>query len=133
MIYPMFAMVLLTFIIGCITVTTRFASVKNGTVNAKYFKLMDDREIPEFVQQTTRNFNNQFETPVLFYVVCTLYVCLNIDSALATALAWGFVLFRCIHSYIHLSYNHVIHRLSAFWLAVTCVMAMWVNLLILQA
>lgn len=133
MIYPMFAMILLTFIIGLITLKTRFASVKKGAVKPKYFKLMIGDNPPEFVQQTTRSFNNQFEVPILFYVVGTLYISLNINSDLALILAWAFVLFRYAHAYIHLSYNHIIHRLSAFWLAAICVFALWVNLLILQA
>lgn len=133
MLYPMFAMIVLTFIIGLITVTTRFSSVKAGAVKAKYFKTMVGENIPEFVQKTTRSFNNQFEVPVLFYVVGTLYISLNIESSLALILAWGFVLFRYIHAFIHLGYNHIIHRLTAFWLAAICVFALWLNLLVLQA
>lgn len=133
MLYPMFAMVVLTVAIGCITVTTRFRSVRNGTVRASYYQLMAGDDVPRFVQQTTRNFNNQFEVPVLFYVVCSLYVSLGINSPLALGLAWGFVICRCVHSYIHLSYNHILHRLTAFWLAILCVLALWVNLLVVQA
>ena len=61
MLYPMFAMVILTFIIGVITLKTRFASVKNGDVKAGYYRLMDGQDVPNYVTQTTRAFNNQFE------------------------------------------------------------------------
>jgi len=124
-------MVLLTFIVGCIAVTTRFASVKKGDVNAKYYRLMQGQEVPDIITKSTRNFNNQFEIPVLFYVVCTLYISLNIESLLAIVLAWGFVVLRFVHAYIHLTYNHVLHRLSVFFLAFLSVMAMWINLLVL--
>lgn len=123
-------MVLLTLIVGLIAVKNRFASVKKGSVKAKYYRLMEGQDVPEIITKTTRNFNNQFEVPVLFYVICTLYISLNIDSVVAIILAWVFVVLRYVHSYIHLTYNHILHRMTMFWLAFLCVIAMWVNLLI---
>lgn len=128
----MFLMVLLTFIVGCIAVKVRFASVKNGSVNAKYYQLMNGDNIPEIVTKTTRNLNNQFEVPVLFYVVCTLFISLNIISDVAVVLAWLFVISRIVHSYIHLTYNYVIHRMLSFWAGLMFVMALWVNLFLHQ-
>ncbi len=124
----MAAMVLLTFIIGIITVKVRFASVKNGQISAKYYKLMHGENVPEIVIKTTRCFNNQFEIPVLFYVVCTLYVSLEIESLAGLILAWIFVIFRYIHAYIHLTYNHIIHRMLTFWLAFITIIILWLNL-----
>ena len=126
----MFFMVLLTFIVGFVAVKVRFSSVKNGNISPKYFKLMDGENIPEVVTKTTRNFNNQFEIPVLFYVVSTLYISFGIESFIAVVFAWLFVCFRFIHSYIHLTYNHIIHRMLTFWGAFICVMVLWVNLLV---
>lgn len=125
-------MVLLTLVVGLITVKARFASVKKGNVKARYFRLMEGQDVPEVITKTSRNFNNQFEIPVLFYVICTLYISLNIDSLVAIILAWLFVFFRYLHSYIHLTYNHILHRLTVFILAFLCVIAMWINLLILN-
>ncbi|MEW6996139.1 MAPEG family protein [Colwelliaceae bacterium BS250] len=130
MLYPMFLMVLLTFVVGFITVKVRFASVKGGDVRAKYFRLMSGQEVPELITKTTRNFNNQFEIPTLFYVVCTLYVCLGIESVFALVFAWLFVILRIVHSYIHITYNHVLHRMLTFVAGIMCIMVLWVNLLI---
>jgi hypothetical protein len=124
----MVAMVLLTFVVGAIAVKVRFASVKGGEVSAKYYKLMHGEDVPEIVTKTTRCFNNQFEIPVLFYVVCTLYISLGIESLAGVILAWLFVTLRCVQAYIHLTYNHIIHRMSAFWLAFISVMILWLNL-----
>jgi hypothetical protein len=74
-----------------------------------------------------------FEVPVLFYVVCTLYVSLQVESSLAIALAWAFVGLRYLHAFIHLSYNHVLHRMLAFWFALLAVLGLWINLLYLQS
>ena len=125
-------MVLLTLIVGAVAVKSRFASVKQGQVKPKYFKLMSGQQVPEIITKTTRNFNNQFEVPVLFYVVCTLYISLDVNSLFAVILAWLFVAFRYLHSYIHLTYNHLLHRTAVFWLAFFCVIALWVNLLVLK-
>lgn len=125
-------MVLLTFIVGFIVVKARFASVRSGEVNPKYFKLMQGFDASEVVVKTTRCFNNMFEIPVLFYIACTLYISLGIKSTPALVLAYFFVFFRCIHAYIHLTYNHIIHRMSAFWAGCLCALSLWVILLIRQ-
>lgn len=130
MLYPMLFMIILTFIVGLIAVKARFASVKSGAVDSKYFKLMQGNDVPEMVIKSTRSFNNMFEVPVLFYTACTLYVALGIHSTGGIILAWLFVVFRYIHAYIHLTYNHVLHRMWAFWAALICVLALWVNLVI---
>ncbi|MFT2096990.1 MAPEG family protein [Marinomonas sp. 2405UD66-6] len=130
MLYPMFLMVVLTFIIACITLKARFDSVKNKTVKTKFYSLMDGQEVPDIITKTTRNFNNQFEVPVLFYVVCSLYIFWGINSYFALIVAWLFVVLRVVHSYIHLTYNHVFHRMITFWLSLLCVMTLWVNLLL---
>lgn len=126
----MFFMVLLIAVVGGITVTRRFASVKDGSVKARYFKLMSGQDVPTLITQSTRNFNNLFEVPVLFFVGCTLYISLGIESNFALACAWFFVIARVTHSYVHLTYNHVMHRLVAFALAFAAVVALWINLLI---
>ena len=128
MLYPMLAMIMLTFIIGLYAVKVRFSSVRKGEVSANYYKLMSGDTAPEIVTKTTRSFNNQFEIPVLFYVACTLYISQGIEDFIGLASAWLFVVLRYVHAYVHLTYNHIIHRMSAFWLAFICVMVLWINL-----
>lgn len=130
LLFPMFCMVLLTFVVACVAVKARISSVKEKTVSTQFFRLMEGQEVPESITKTTRNFNNLFEIPTLFYIVCTLYVSLDIHSLTALTFAWGFVLFRVAHSYIHLTYNHILHRMVTFWLSFLCVMVLWVNLII---
>lgn len=72
MFHPMIFMVLLTLIVGLITMKYRIANVKSGAVSLKYFKLMKGEEVPEIITKTTRCFNNMFEVPVLFYAGCIL-------------------------------------------------------------
>lgn len=126
----MFFMVLLAFIVGCVAIKIRVSSVKDRKVSIKYFKLMEGENIPEMITKSTRNFNNQFEVPTLFYVACSLYLMFEVESTVAIVFAWLFVGLRYLHSYIHLTYNHMLHRVVSFWAAYLCVMVLWVNLLI---
>ncbi|GEA11117.1 hypothetical protein KUL49_14920 [Alteromonas sp. KUL49] len=89
-----------------------------------------DGDFPENVIASTRCFNNQFEVPVLFYVAClALMLFEQSDSSIASVLAWLFVGLRTIHAYIHITYNHILHRIIAFWSSFLVVMAMWLYLL----
>jgi len=132
MFYPMFMMVLLTFIVGLVTMKYRFSVVISGTLHHNYFKLMEGQEVPEFFTRTTRCFNNMFEVPVLFYVACLLYIVLGIDSLAGLIFAWLFVLMRYFQALVHLTYNRVLHRMLFFWFAFLSAMGLWLNLLYQQ-
>lgn len=129
MLYAMFAMVVLTLTLGLIALKTRIASVRNGQLPARYFKLMQGAEAPELVVKTSRCFNNQFEVPVLFYTAGAVGLGLGLNHWLPPTLAWLFVASRLLQAGIHLTYNHVIHRLAAFALGNACVLALWVAIL----
>ena len=129
MIYAMFAMVILTTIVGGVAITARIKSIRNKSMKARSFKLMDG-EMPEIVIKTTRNFNNQFELPTLFYVVAILNITATRPTALSLTLAWAFVVTRYAHSLIHITRNHLLHRMTAFWLGVFCVLGLWIDLVI---
>lgn len=129
MIYAMFCTVLLTLVIGVITLYVRVRSVQSGSVKIKYYRTMQGQDAPEFVIRTSRCFSNMFEVPVLFYVVATLYISLNVESGLAIALAWIFVALRVGHTVIHLTYNNVLHRMLSFWGGAVSVLLMWVVLI----
>jgi hypothetical protein len=125
-------MVLLTCIVGLYTMICRIANVKSGAISVQYFKLMQGQEVPEIITQTTRCFNNLFEVPLLFYAAGILYISLDIESMIGLSLAWFFVLMRYVQAYVHLTYNHLIHRMLSFWLAFFSTMGLWLNLLYLQ-
>ena len=125
----MSAMVFLTAVIGLMALMARINSVRAGKINPDYFKLMQGHEVPEDVAVTTRAFSNQFEVPVLFYIATVLYLFLMPNDTLGFTLAWLFVFSRYVHAYIHLTYNHIIHRLVVFLFGFICVIIMWINML----
>lgn len=130
MIYPMFAMVLLTFVVGGITFIARINSVKSGAVKARYYKVMQSTDVPEALIQKSNNFNNLFQIPTLFYAAGCLIISLGIVNQSAIVLSWLFVISRIVHSYIHITYNHILHRIYAFMAGNLCILLLWIYILI---
>ena len=130
MLYPLASMVLLTFMVGLVAARTRFAGIRSGELKLRYFKLMQGQEVSDRVTVTTRSFNNMFEVPVLFYAACTLYVGLGVESLPGLVLAWMFVSLRYVHALVHLTYNHFLHRMLAFWASFICALLLWMNLVL---
>jgi hypothetical protein len=128
MLYPMFMLVMLTYVIMLVTVRTRIGSVRRGEVPLGYFKLMAGQDIPEMVTKTSRHFSNLFEVPVLFYVAGVLYIALGLTDPFPISCAWAFVAARIVHTVIHLGYNNVLHRLVVFGFSNLCVLAMWISI-----
>ncbi len=130
-IYPMFALIVLTFVVGFSMGASRLISVKRGQVDPLYYKLLSGYTPPEYVIKLSRNFSNLLEVPVLFYALGVLLVALNVSSPVILALAWCYVGLRIIHSIIHITYNNPKHRFYAFLASCLIVLAMWVQLIIL--
>lgn len=129
-IYPMFAMVALTTIVGMRMAYVRIRGAYSGEVNHRYFRLMANYEIPERIAKYGRNFDNLFEVPVLFYAACVSALALNFSSQWFLILAWAFVGLRITHTIIHLTYNNPLHRFYPFFLSFICVTTMWINIVI---
>ena len=130
-IYPVFCLVMLTFIMAFATGASRLISVRRKQINPKYFVLLSGDTPPDYVQKIGRNFVNLLEVPVLFYLVAVLVITLQIDNTLLLNLAWLYVALRLVHSIIHVSYNHVIHRFTVFLLSLITLLAMWIQLFML--
>lgn len=130
MLYPMFMMVMLTFVVMLITIRVRTSSVRRGEVPIKYFSVFQGSDVPEMVHKTSRHFDNLFEVPVLFYIAGVLYLALGMTESFTINAAWAFVLTRIVHTCIHLGYNNILHRMIVFALGVACVLAMWISIIL---
>ena len=128
MLYPMFIMVILTFVILLFTLRTRVSSVRKGDVALSYYSLFQGEEVPDMVAKTSRHFSNLFEIPVLFYSAGVLYVALGLTEAVPIYCAWSFVAARVVHTCIHLGYNNVMHRLVVFGIGNLSVLVMWISI-----
>ncbi len=126
LIYPMAAMVLLTIIVLIRMVRGRFAAVRSGTVDARFYKTYQgDNTEPRQAAQNARHFTNLFENPVLFYVACVIAMISGLGGTVMLVLAWLFVATRIVHAVIHLTSNRIPQRIAAYASSWTVLAAMW--------
>jgi len=128
--YPLFGMVILTFCIAPLVLYARVKQVSAGNLKIEFFELYNGAGAPPDVTKTTRCLANLFEMPTLFYVACLTTLFLEINSIWLAYLAWGYVIFRAAHALIHLTYNKVFPRLTAFMISNLLLIAMWVIIII---
>lgn len=141
LIYPMAALVFLTFIMLYLLWFLRVKAVRARDISPRYFKLNRGGELPESVTAVTQNYNNLLELPILFYAVCIIAIILNpivanpnVPNQSAEYFiyhAWAFVALRYLHSYIHTTYNHILHRLYVFALSSFVLLSMWVKVVLI--
>ncbi len=129
-IYPTFAMFMLTTSVMAYMAASRFAAIRRGEVSIRYYRLYNEGEQTPRLQQIGRHAQNHFEVPPLFYIaVLFLYATGNV-APLAVALAWLYFASRCVHSFIHLGSNDVTHRFIAFILSGSTLLCLWILLLV---
>mgnify|MGYP001296141682 CR=1 FL=1 len=121
---PVFVQVLLTFVLLFRLGPLRVAAVRKGEVKLKDVALGQDAW-PESIRQLGRNFQNQFEMPVLFYAVVLFTLVLRLVDRPMVWLAWAFVISRIAHSFIHTSSNDVRKRFNAYLAGIVALAAMW--------
>jgi hypothetical protein len=130
LIYPMFAMVMLTFIVGVITLKTRVRDARSGKMDVRYFKTFSFGEPTEAVLKTQRHFINLFEIPTLFYAGCLAGMIVGVGGVLPLVFAWLFILSRIAHAWIHIGSNKIFPRMGAFLSGFACVLALWICVLV---
>ena len=127
--YPVFAMFVLTISVVMRLAALRFAAVKQGKVNPRYYSAYVGDE-PEYLRVTARHLTNLLEVPVLFYVACLLAFVTHQSGVLIVGLAWAYVALRVVHTLIHLGSNVVLMRFRVFALSVFVLVALWVTLFV---
>ena len=127
--FPMVALVTLTFAVMLLIPVRRFRAGFAGQINYDDFKYGESERVPPEVSIPNRNMMNLLELPLLFYVACLTYLVAGKVDTVALALAWAYVALRVAHSAIHVTYNRVRHRLIAFALSNVVLVSFWTNLI----
>jgi hypothetical protein len=128
-IFPMAALVLLTFATGLWMLKLRFKAVRQHGLSPAYFKLNQGGELPEDLIKATRHYANLHEAPVLFYAACVTLVATQQVDTVFLLLAWAFVAARYVHAFVHVTYNKLKHRAGAFLMGIVVLLIIWVRLL----
>lgn len=129
LIWPMLAQVTLTFAILFVMGYFRRKALYGREVKPKDIALSGEAWPPK-ARQAANNFSNQFETPVLFYVIAILAIHVGATGWLMTMLAWLFVATRIVHAYVHIGSNDLRLRPLVFTVGVVVLLAMLVGVLI---
>ena len=121
---PLFVQVLLTFAVMIGMMVTRTGALQSGTTR---FEDIAMRE-PNWPRQAAlygNSFSNQFELPVLFYVLTILAMMTRHADFLFVVLAWIFVLFRVLQACVHVTSNNVRFRGGWYGIAAIVLLIMW--------
>ncbi|NJR68454.1 MAG: hypothetical protein HC771_07100 [Synechococcales cyanobacterium CRU_2_2] len=115
---PFFAMILLTFTVWVYMYIRRIRFIVRRKLTPKEMEPITFAQLsPPVVSNPSDNLKNLFEMPILFYtLVLYLFLTKQVDIVYVTA-AWGFVLFRAMHSAVHCTFNLIILRFNLYLLA----------------
>jgi hypothetical protein len=122
---PVFLQVALTFGLLFWTGYQRLSAVKAREVRPRDVS-MGQKGWPAAAQQAGNTFSNQFEIPVLFYLLVVLAIVTRKADLLFVVLCWVFVLTRFAHAGIYVTTNYVPHRFAAFIAGASVLMVMWI-------
>jgi hypothetical protein len=81
---------------------------------------------PKRTTQVANSFSNQFELPVLFYVLTILTWVTHHAGIAFVVLAWIFVIFRLLHAYVHVTSNVVRIRGAVYGIAAVALAVNWI-------
>jgi hypothetical protein len=127
LVYPMLAMVVLTFAVLVHLFRSRVRMVREGHAPVSYFRTFQGSQEPDYAIKPARHFVNLFEAPTLFYAACLAAMVVGVPGGLALALAWAYVATRVIHAWVHLGGNRVRHRMRAYFVSWLLLLGLWIH------
>ena len=121
---PLFVEVILTFLLMFALMPLRARDFKSGIATYDNVGLRE----PNWSKPTLQvaySFSNQFELPVLFYVLTILAYLTHLAGLVFVILAWVFVAFRILQATIHVTSNNVRFRGLFFGIAAIALAINW--------
>ncbi len=123
--YPAFAMIGLTIFCMARLGFLRWAAVKSGEIDPRFFILYRGYEEPDKLAAYTRHISNLFEAPLLFYVIVVIAYVTGQSGLWLVSIAWVYVALRYYHSYVHLTSNVVLLRFRVFAISMLILTVLW--------
>jgi hypothetical protein len=122
---PLFAEVILTFLLLFWLAPLRARDFSTGVTRPENISLREPNWSKRSLQ-VGYSYSNQFELPVLFYVLTILAWVTRHADLIFVVLAWIFVIFRYLQAYVHVTSNRVRLRGSFFIVSAIVLAVMWV-------
>lgn len=123
--WPAIALVGLTALVWILMYVRRLSEIRRARHDPQLFATSETASRVLKDVSAADNFRNLLEAPVLFYVLCLSLAVLDEVTQLQLLLAWIYVVFRALHSLIHVTYNRVVHRFAAYAVSTICLFVMW--------
>ena len=121
---PLFVEVIMTFVLWSYMAGLRTRDLGVGGVRTDDIALRE----PNWSKRTLQamySFSNQFELPVLFYVLTILAYVTHKAGFAFVILAWIFVIFRLLHASVHVTSNVVRLRGTLYGIATFALIVNW--------
>ncbi len=122
---PLFVEVALMFGLLSYMGYLRIGAVRRGDVRLKDVAL-GQFNWPTSAIQASNSYSNQFELPVLYYVLTILALGLRKADLLFVIMSWIFVVTRLLHALVHVTTNSMVRRFYAFAAGATVLLIMWI-------
>ena len=125
---PMVALIGWTLLVLLVIPFRRLRAGLSGELTPDDFRYGESARVSGEVSIPNRAWMNLLEAPVLFYALCLATIAAQSVDATMVGLAWAYVALRVVHSVIHLTYNHVVHRLVVFAASNLVLTVLWIRL-----
>ena len=127
--YPVIAMVLLTFLVTAHFYFVQKRAIKKWDVKYGFFKTYEGNS-PDYLQAARDHYKNIFQLPILFYVWTIFVFIMGKVDTLDLTLAWLFVGSRYVHSGIRIiDHTRLLYRSSVFIIGWFVLLVAWGKLL----
>jgi hypothetical protein len=122
---PVFVLVGLTFALLLWMAGARRQALVDGEAKVRDV-VLGQPNWPTRATQIGNSFSNQFELPVLFYILIALALPLRHADLVIVLLSWVFVVTRFAHAGIFVTSNDLKRRSLAWFAGVLVLFAMWI-------
>ncbi len=123
---PLFVQVALTLALMILMATRRAQAVRNKQVRGADVALREPNWPPRALQAAYA-YSNQFELPVLFYLLTILVIITKQADLAFVLLAWVFVVLRILQAWVYVTGNNIRYRALYFAAGAVVLTVMWVS------
>lgn len=110
--WPLLAVLAIPIFVLLLNGKRKSADRKAGTAQAEAAINNTAWSLP--VVLTSNALANQFQLPVIFYVLCFVLIQLNGVTLIVLSLCWVFAVTRWLHAIVHVTSNFVPLRMASF-------------------
>ena len=103
--------------------------VVKKNVRLSQFRIYEG-EFPDRLRSARQQYQNMFEIPILFYLLCLLHIFFYNYTQIDILLAWGFVIFRVLHFFIRIQNQknvNIMPRTIVFVISLVFLTIAWIK------